>query len=170
MTSLKAFPAIANTYCHTLILGSMPGVQSLNQQQYYAHPRNAFWSIMQAITGVDADANYNLRCQALLQHGIALWDVLASCRRIGSLDSAIEKHSIIVNDFAQFFSDNDKLQQVLLNGGAANQLFQRHVVKPGLCPKHIDTHACPSTSPAHARLNIDQKKQHWLKHFLDRQE
>ena len=143
----------------------MPGVQSLNQQQYYAHPRNAFWSIMQSITGVSPIADYQQRRQSLLHHGIALWDVLASCRRAGSLDSAIEKSSIVVNDFESFFEQHPNIQQVLLNGGTAHQLFQRHVVKAGLCPEHIATHACPSTSPANARLNLEQKTKLWLTHF-----
>lgn len=162
---LNAFAPIANTSCKLLILGSMPGVASLNQQQYYAHPRNAFWSIMQAFTGTDANADYATRCQSLLDHHIALWDVLAQCKRQGSLDSAIESDSIITNDFARFFNKHPLIHRVLLNGSTAFRLFNRHVIKSGLCPNLIEFIACPSTSPANTRLNIQQKTHCWLAHL-----
>lgn len=163
---INAFAAIANESCKILILGSMPGVVSLDQQQYYAHPRNAFWSIMKEITDTAVQADYPTRCQSLLEHNIALWDVLAQCRRQGSLDSAIETDSVITNDFAGFFRDHPTIQRVILNGNTAFTLFKRHVVKPDLCPSRIDIIACPSTSPANARLTIQQKTDRWLPHLL----
>ncbi len=163
--SLTAFAPLIDHRATTLILGSMPGVASLEAQQYYAHPRNAFWSIMQHITGIRADAPYDLRCQGLLHHGIALWDVLAQCQRQGSLDSAIEASSMVVNDFLPFFRKHNKIHSVILNGSKANQLFKRHVSQPGLCPPTIQIQACPSTSPAHARLTLPQKIDLWLPHL-----
>lgn len=76
---------ITHKQSRILILGSMPGEQSLQQQQYYAHPRNAFWVIMQQLTGIDAQAPYIDRLQGLKNSGIAVWDMIASCQRKGSL-------------------------------------------------------------------------------------
>ena len=85
----QSFPPIADPDARLLILGSLPGQESLRQQQYYAHPRNAFWRVMEAVLGIPTDTPYPQRCQALMDAGIALWDVCASARRPGSLDGAI---------------------------------------------------------------------------------
>jgi hypoxanthine-DNA glycosylase len=162
--SAQGFPAIANTHSRLLILGSMPGLASLRAGQYYAHPRNQFWPIMAAILGVDLPAlTYPQRCQALLDAGIALWDVLYSCHRPGSLDADIAPDSVEVNDFATFFRRHPAIERVYFNGGAAEQLFKRHVqthVQTHLQP-HLQTQRLPSTSPAHAALDFSGKLTHW---------
>ncbi|MDF1797223.1 MAG: DNA-deoxyinosine glycosylase [Coxiellaceae bacterium] len=147
----------------TLILGSMPGIASLEAQQYYAHPRNAFWSIMQSVTNVKATAPYQQRLDALRKSKIALWDVLASCHRSGSLDSAIQTESIIVNDFKTWFEQHPSVQRVLLNGGKAFELFNRHVISVELIANTIHSVKCPSTSPAYASMGFEAKKFAWLK-------
>ncbi len=158
----QCFNDISRADATTLILGSMPGVASLQAQQYYAHPRNAFWSIMQTVTGIEATAPYQQRLDALRKHKIALWDVLASCHRPGSLDSAIKPDSIIVNDFTAWFEQHPGIERVLLNGGKAYELFHRHVSKAGLLPDSIYIVLCPSTSPAYAAMNYEAKKTAWL--------
>ncbi len=143
-----------------LILGTMPGQASLRRRQYYGHPRNAFWSIMARLTGVAADADYAERSAALLRHGIALWDVLARCRRSGSLDAAIEKDSEVANDIPGLIARQPSLRAVCFNGKTAAALYRRH---------HGDTQppgtafvVLPSTSPAYAAMPAAEKRRRWL--------
>ncbi len=103
MQKLRSFDPISSVNARVLILGSMPGQRSLDAGQYYAHPRNDFWKIMEAVTGLKASADYHERIRSLQVRGIALWDVLHSCHRKGSLDAAIEASSVEVNDFRSFF-------------------------------------------------------------------
>ena len=157
----QSFNYIANAKSRILILGSMPGEKSLAAQQYYAHPQNAFWKIMQTITNIPFDADYQRRTAGLLAKGIALWDVLASCQREGSLDSNIEASSIQINDFQRLFEQLPQLKLIALNGGKAFQLFERHIVKAGLLPSKIDYAKLPSTSPAYASLRPEHKAKLW---------
>ena len=100
-TPIQSFPPIENRNARVLILGSMPGKASLDAGQYYAHPRNTFWPIMAALTGVDAAMPYAKRARALQDSGIALWDVLACCTRNGSLDSEINIATEVANDLRE---------------------------------------------------------------------
>jgi hypoxanthine-DNA glycosylase len=98
---LKGFPPIADENTHTLILGSFPGIASLDAAQYYAHPRNQFWRLIGTVIGEPLhELPYDERVLKLLAHGIGLWDVLAACEREGSLDTAIRHAN--PNDFAAF--------------------------------------------------------------------
>ncbi len=159
---LCGFPPIAPRKAQVLILGSMPGVESLKQQQYYAHPRNLFWPIMDKLVGIPVALPYHARTQRLAQAGIALWDVLKACERQGSLDSAITPSSVQVNDFSSFFSAHRQIKAVFLNGRKAYDLFQRHVHS-----KMIETlSTCqimvlPSTSPAFAGMKQEDKLKRW---------
>lgn len=148
---------------HTLILGSMPGVKSLDEQQYYAHPRNTFWPIMSALFNISNEANYAQRCLALTQHNIAVWDVLKSCQRQGSLDQHIEEDSIEINDFTHLFRNHPTLNRVLFNGGAAEKLFRKHVLitLSTTVQQSLKMYRLPSTSPAHASKNFQQKLTEW---------
>ncbi len=160
------FPPVIGKNPEILILGSMPGIKSLEEQQYYAHPRNAFWPIMSALFEIDLDLNYQQRCQALCKQRIAVWDVLKSCQRQGSLDSAIEKDSIEINDFNQLLIDHASIQHIYFNGGAAEQLFKRHVLKTLSKSQSIITMMkLPSTSPAHAAMTLKQKTEVWQSHI-----
>src|SRR5262245_9622187 len=109
----------------------MPGAASLQAGQYYAHPRNAFWPVLEAVWGIPATEDYAGRVHAAQQAGIAIWDVLASCKRRSSLDADIERGSIVVNDFAAFLHGHPAIRAIAFNGGTAAQLFRRHVL-PGL--------------------------------------
>jgi TDG/mug DNA glycosylase family protein len=157
---IRSFDPVAAEDARILILGSMPGERSLAAAEYYAHPRNAFWRIMQEVAGVDPAASYEDRLRSLQQHGISLWDVLHSCDRQGSLDAAIEKGSVKVNDFAAFFRSHPQIRVVLLNGGTAQRYFKRFVL-PTIAKGKIEHIGMPSTSPAHAAMSLERKIGAW---------
>lgn len=157
---LVGFAPIANRDARVLILGSMPGSASLKASEYYAHPRNAFWKIIADITGVAADAPYAQRIATLKTSGIALWDVLQSCKRRGSLDADIETDTLKVNDFASFFREHRRIENIFFNGTTAQRYYTRYVL-PELSAHSLHTARLPSTSPAHAALSFEQKRAKW---------
>jgi hypoxanthine-DNA glycosylase len=138
----------------------MPSEESLRAGQYYAHPRNAFWPIMADLLGAVPGLAYAERARLLTSAGIALWDVLASCRRKGSLDSAIAADSIVVNDFPAFFQAHPGIAQVLFNGTMAEKCFHKYV-RGALAGRALRFTRLPSTSPAHAGLPLAQKREAW---------
>lgn len=156
---LQGLAAVSSTSATILVLGSMPGAMSLQQQQYYAHPRNSFWSIMANLANFSLNLSYQQRLQALNHAGIALWDVIGFCQRQGSLDSAIKDEQ--VNDFAVFFANHPQIKAIAFNGAKAAQSFKRHVLPLRIVPEHIRLIALPSTSPAHAALSKEQKLTQW---------
>ena len=162
MLHVHSFAPIAAPGARVLILGSMPGVASLRAQQYYAHPRNAFWPLMQALWGVVQEADYAQRCDALRARGVAVWDVLQACTRSGSLDSAIDARSVVANDVAGFLADHPQVKVLGFNGATAAQMFMRHVA-PQCGPRLQDCRLLrlPSSSPAHAALAFDAKLAAW---------
>ncbi|HZP65177.1 MAG TPA: DNA-deoxyinosine glycosylase [Rudaea sp.] len=160
MSLVRSFPPIATRSARLLILGSMPGVRSLAAGQYYAHPHNSFWRILGEILHFDAAAPYAERTLALTRAGIALWDVLQSCVRPGSLDSAIERDSRVPNDFAAFFRGHPRIERVCFNGGEAERSFRRYVA-PVLADDTREYRRLPSTSPAHAGLPFAAKLAAW---------
>lgn len=153
-----SFPPVARTDARVLILGSMPGEASLSAAQYYAHPRNDFWRIMGALVGAGPEIPYAERLVRLQNHHIALWDVLASCERPGSLDSAITKEK--VNDFAAFFRAHPLIHTVSFNGGKAESAFQKGGVA-AIAGRDLRLIRLPSTSPAHASRSFEQKCAAW---------
>ncbi len=157
---IYSFAPIENRQAGLLILGSMPGEASLQAGQYYAHPRNAFWPILGACLHFDAALPYPQRIRAMKASGIALWDVLHSCRRRGSLDAAIDPQSQAVNDFEGFFQTHLRIRAVLFNGTTAETCFQRCVPKAWL-PPNLIMRRLPSTSPAMASLTLAQKTEVW---------
>jgi len=158
---LSGFPPVARADARVLILGSMPGQRSLAEQQYYAQPRNAFWYLMGELFGAGPALPYPARLLRLQQCGIALWDVLARCRRRGSLDQHIEPGSIEVNDFNAFLARHPALGHICFNGQTAARLFSRQVL-PGLQgAERLRLLRLPSSSPAMASLRPEQKLAHW---------
>ena len=155
------FPPIADGRADTLILGSMPSRESLRLQQYYGHPRNAFWGIIGRLFGVARDAPYADRSAALLANQLALWDVLESCSRPGSLDSAIRSESIVVNDFKALFERCPAISQVFFNGAKAETEFRRRVLPQLERAQGLALRRLPSSSPAMASLSFDQKLEQW---------
>lgn len=160
MTRIRSFPPIADEHARILILGSMPGKESLRAAQYYAHPRNAFWPIMGELAGASPALTYEERALKLKQADIALWDVLASCMRRGSLDADIAPDSIHPNDFAAFFEAHPHIERVYFNGTMAEQSFRKHVL-PLLGHLTLRLERLPSTSPANASLRYEQKLEAW---------
>ncbi len=159
---VHGFPPLVGPAPRVLVLGSMPGRRSLDEARYYAHPRNAFWPIMAALLGFSPDLAYESRCRALTARGLALWDVLASCERAGSLDSDIVEASIVANDIAGLLASEPGIRAIVFNGGKAEQCFRRHVV-PTLAEAAVALPRLrlPSTSPAHAGLDLPAKRAAW---------
>ena len=160
MATIQSFPPIADANARILILGSMPGRVSLDAGEYYAHPRNQFWPIMAELLQRGPWPDYPAKIQALHHAKIALWDVMQSCYRPGSLDAAIVQDSIVANDFNRFFKAYPYIQQVFFNGTAAERAFQR-LVLPSLVKQTLALKKLPSTSPAHAAMSYAQKLASW---------
>jgi TDG/mug DNA glycosylase family protein len=159
----RCFPPIAGRDAHTLILGSLPGQRSLQMQQYYAHPQNAFWKLVGAIFGTEPASPYPRRVQVLKKNHIALWDVLAAAERPGSLDSSIVQASALANDFAKFFRAHPRIRRVFFNGRKAEELYRRFVLpRLGAEFAYIRYEGLPSTSPAHAGMTFAKKLDRWL--------
>jgi double-stranded uracil-DNA glycosylase len=110
-----------------LILGSFPSERSLTTGEYYANRRNQFWALLATVFGFDADAPYEERIDAVTRHRVALWDVVHSCRRVGSMDTKIDRNTLVVNDFGPLLAQHPAIDRVFVNGLTAYQLFERHV-------------------------------------------
>ena len=158
---LTGLPALVNSRTRLLILGSFPGAASLAAQQYYGHPQNQFWRILQAIypsspivTGVNS---YKIRSEWLLGKNVGLWDVYAACEREGSLDSRIRQP--VVNDFAGLQRLCPALEAVAHNG-AESFKQARHLQLNGR-PAYL----LPSSSPAHAAWSFERKLAAWREVF-----
>lgn len=151
---LSGFAPVIDSRTEILILGSFPGVASLQAQQYYAHPRNQFWRLISALTGEDLVAlPYATRLQKLLERRIGVWDVIDVCAREGSLDSAIR--SAQHNDFQVLKEQCPALRRIGFNGktsGKQAALF---------ADAGFETFILPSSSPAYAVMTFAQKLAVW---------
>lgn len=158
----SSFLPIVRADARILILGSLPGLASLKQQQYYANPQNAFWRILEAVCGIPASLPYTERCLHVMQAKLAIWDVCQSAQRHGSLDSAIEKESVIANDINGLLAACPEIALIVFNGLAAASLFKKHIkLNHHMETMHIQTMTLPSTSPAHAGISFDEKLAKW---------
>lgn len=153
---LHGLPPIVGADPTVLVLGNMPSTISLASDQYYGNPRNAFWRICADIYGFDADAPYEQRTAELHRHGVAVWDVLRSCRRIGSLDSAVERDSMVPNALGAFLTGHPSIGLLLFNGAAAEQNYRR-LVRDAPAVRGV---RLPSTSPAHT-MGFGDKLERW---------
>ncbi len=156
---LTGLPPVVSPATVVLILGSFPGVRSLALQQYYAHPQNQFWKILQAVwphhpLPMGADS-YPKRKDWLLARGLGLWDVYAACEREGSLDAAIR--APVVNDIAALHLP--KLAAIAHNGGESFR-HARHTRALG-----VPVYPLPSTSPANASWSFERKLAAWREVF-----
>jgi TDG/mug DNA glycosylase family protein len=157
-----SFPPVFRSDARILILGSMPGVASLTAAQYYAHPRNRFWDIMDRVCSAGRDIAYEQRLQRLLDHQLALWDVLHSCVRPGSLDAAIEHHTAMPNDLTGLLSQLPSLQCICCNGGTAFLAMKRYfAAQLSRAYPRIEQLKLPSTSPANASWSHARKLRAW---------
>jgi hypoxanthine-DNA glycosylase len=151
-------PVIAPT-SRLVILGSFPGVASLQAQQYYGHPRNHFWPLLGAIWGIDLMAKtYAHRLEVIRERGLGLWDVYASCRRPGSLDSSIRDATL--NNLPALKTLAPHLQLVAHNGSESARAL-RHIQALGLPVQRL-----PSSSPANASWSFDRKLAAWRQVFV----
>ena len=126
---VQSFAPLVTAQSRVLVLGSMPGVESLNAKQYYAHPRNAFWRIMAELLQFSVALGYEARCEALMDSGVGLWDSVRECERPGSLDSAVVDATIEANDFASLFARHGQLR---LGGAAARWRLCKRVGRCGV--------------------------------------
>jgi len=160
MARSAGFPPVAGIDARVLVLGSLPGARSIAEQQYYAHPQNAFWPIMRELFGIDGD--YTARCGQLVENRIALWDVLHSSVRPGSMDADIQLDSANANDFRTFLGEHTDVRLIAFNGRKAEQLFRRFVVADFLTDE-ISQAGLPSTSAAYASMPFSGKLAAWRK-------
>jgi hypoxanthine-DNA glycosylase len=161
-TTCIGFPAQLTPGCRVLVLGSMPGLASLQAAQYYAHPRNRFWPLMQALCAVDATLPYAARMRALNAAGVGVWDVIGQCRRRGSLDAAIVRGSEVPNALDAVIPTLAQLRAVACNGSAAYQAFLRFIAPalPARTPA-LAIWSLPSTSPANAAWPLPRLQVAW---------
>jgi len=163
MTNCKSFPPSVDNRAKVLILGSMPGVKSLEAQQYYAHPQNRFWKLM-ALLCNDKNLpglNYKQRLKVLSDNHFALWDVIKFCKREGSLDSNIQ--SEIPNKIPDLLNKYKNIETIVLNGSKAYSSFKKHF--PNLL-KDYNCLKMPSTSPANAKYRLENLYKEWNSNLL----
>lgn len=161
---IRGFAPLIGESPRILILGSMPSVASLEKQQYYGKARNAFWGIMGELFAAGPELDYTERSCKLAEAGVAVWDVLASCVRPGSLDSAIVAGSEEINDVAGLLLRFPQIQHIFFNGRKAEQLFRQNILPLLSVQQRFDSISCiclPSTSPALAGLDFAEKLQQW---------
>ncbi len=150
-----ALAPIASRNSQVLILGTMPGEQSLLQQQYYANKGNHFWRILFEVFNQEFSTDYAIRKALILKNNLALWDVLYSCEREGSLDSKIKNE--IANGFSDFLQNHPQISTIVFSSKAAAVYFKKYVSPlPSL---HFIT--LPSPSGANAHLSLAQKTEQW---------
>jgi len=160
---LTGFPAVVGAKPTILILGSMPGERSLTMREYYGHPQNSFWRIMETLCGAAPELPYEERLDALKRHGIALWDVLKHCERRGSGDGDVRRESEVPNAIGDLLTRHPTIRTVALNGGKARQAFRRHILLmlPDAVAARITLLELPSTSPACAMISYKEKLARW---------
>ena len=138
-----------------LVLGTLPGEESLRRREYYAHPRNLFWPVVFGLFGASPPAVYEERLRFVIERGVALWDVCGSAERLASADTAIRAE--MPNAIPELLQSHPAIGAVAFNGSTARRLYDRHFAR------HADLvyFALPSTSPAHARLGFSEKLAEW---------
>ena len=152
-SSIYSFPPIADSRSKVLILGTIPGKESLRMTEYYGHPRNAFWKIIFKLYNIPFSSDYQFKVETLLQNGIALWDVLRTCERQSSLDTDIKMEG--PNDLRAFLSAHPGISKIFFNGKGAARYFAKYFSGTSL-PNQV----LPSTSPAHA-VKWEEKLEIW---------
>jgi double-stranded uracil-DNA glycosylase len=155
---IRGFAPIVGRAPRALILGTAPSELSLKAGQYYANPRNDFWTIMERLFSAGRPLDYAERVEMLKVAGIALWDVLREASRVGSLDANIK--APVPNDLATLLRDQPSIHTVFFNGSAAESLFSTYVAGSlgGSTPR---LERLPSTSPANASISFALKLAAW---------
>ncbi len=161
MSLVHSFEPIIGRDPRVLILGSMPGVISLQAVEYYANPRNAFWKIIAELFELDINCSYELRVQQISELPIVLWDTLRACQRSGSLDSSILKQQIEANDIRGLLEQCGDLRAIIFNGVASEKYFNQLVKLHLPANRELALLKMPSTSPANAGMKYEQKLLAW---------
>ena len=158
MNNCKSFKPSIDKKSKILILGSMPGIKSLEEQKYYAHPQNRFWRVMAYICNENflPDFDYQKKLEVLLKNKIALWDTIKTCKRQGSLDSDIQNET--PNDIRGLLKKYPDIKTICLNGNKSYSAFKKYF--PDLY-KNCACHKMPSTSPANARYSLEKLISEW---------
>lgn len=161
MKRINSFPPIADGSSEVLILGSVPGAKSLEMQQYYAFPQNQFWRIMFHLFDEEFSQDYETRINLLKKNKVALWDVIESCERKGSLDTEIRDE--IDNDILKLVEDHPSIKTIFCNG----QKSYKNLVKILGKDFKIPVIVLPSTSPLHT-VKFEEKLESWkvIKDYL----
>lgn len=152
--SLSFSPVIGDAP-RVLVLGTLPGKESLRRQQYYGHPRNAFWRIMFDLLGENTKDNYDDKLDFIKANNIALWDVCYSAYRPGSLDSHIKME--VANSIDELLKTHSSLKVIAFNGKKASDLFDKHFERRS----DVQYYTLLSTSPANAAYSYEQKRENW---------
>jgi hypoxanthine-DNA glycosylase len=155
-TPKRSFPPIADAGARVLVLGTLPGEESLRRREYYAHPRNLFWPIVFALFDATPMADYAEKVVFVKARGIALWDVCKIGEREASADSTIRRER--PNAIDRLLEAHPLIRAVAFNGTGARRLYDRHF------PRYANLAylALPSTSPAHARIDFAGKLTRWM--------
>lgn len=153
----KAFPPLVYKDSKILILGTMPGEVSLQAEQYYANKGNQFWKLLYAVFDTDHELDYEQRKLLLKKNKIAVWDVLASCEREGSLDSNIKNEE--VNDFKTFYNKYPGIEYIFFSSKNAEKYYNRYIKKSSDKIYYV----LPSPSGANATKTFIQKLEEWKK-------
>lgn len=155
----NVLPPVISLSSKVLIVGSMPGKQSLEKQQYYGNPRNHFWPIIGEILEVEIPQDYEQRLTLLKSNHIGLWDTIESCERKGSLDATIRNEK--PNDFKALFKNYPNIELVLFNGTKAFEVFKKHIGLDVLDGRAYQK--MPSTSPIPGKniKSFEEKLQDW---------
>lgn len=161
MPIVQSFEPVIGTDPRVLILGSMPGVASLKAQQYYAHPRNAFWPIMSELFSIQWAENYETRIEQIKALPLVLWDVLHFCQREGSLDANILQDDMQPNAIPRLLAEYPSISLVAFNGATSEKVFTQRVAKMIPDIQRLQRIRLPSTSPAHASQTLTQKTEAW---------
>lgn len=158
----RSFAPIGDSRARWLIVGSLPGRESFARREYYAQPRNAFWAIMGVLFGASPELSYPERVVRLVQQRVSVWDVCAAAQRSGSLDSAILRGSVVINDFQGLFTQWPAIEAVVFNGAVAADLYERLVLPSLDSPaRTLPRIRLPSTSPANASIPVERKLGVW---------
>lgn len=158
---ISSFPPIIDQESKILILGSVPGVKSLEKQEYYGHPQNKFWKIIFELFEVDFTENYVEKIEILKKNKIAVWDVIDTCERKGSLDSEIRNEE--ANDIKNLLQTHPNIRAIFCNGGKSYKNLKKILDKNSEIPAYL----LPSTSPLHT-ISFEKKLEEWkiLKTYL----
>jgi len=151
---VQGLPPLQGELPEVVILGSFPSRQSLQKKEYYGNPRNHFWHIIEALFSIDRHLPYGVRSSLLIDHRVALWDVISACSRKGSADARIQ--SPVFNDLTGFLASFPALRLVALNGTTAGTYYQKLNISSS-----VPAVVLPSTSPANTRFTLGEKVRCW---------